>query len=125
MDLKKQVGYWHRGSLSDIDTAGILIEKNKYPEGMFFCHLAIEKILKAVYVKTQSEFAPKSHNLFMLSEKAGIDLKDDIEYFFGILMMYQTQGRYPEPSPVVHSKTQIFQFLDKTKEVRAWLEKML
>lgn len=68
MDLQKQIEYWHKGSLSDVDTAGILIEKNKYSEGMFFCHLAIEKMLKAVYVKKQSVFAPKSHNLFMLCE---------------------------------------------------------
>jgi len=66
MDIQKQTKYWHTGSLSDIDTADILIDKNKLSEGMFFCHLAIEKILKALYVKNLSEYAPKSHNLFML-----------------------------------------------------------
>ena len=125
MDLQKQIDYWHKGSLSDIETAGILIEKRKYTEGMFFCHLAIEKILKAVFVKMQSEFAPKSHNLFMLSEKSGISLQDDMEYFFGILMKYQIQGRYPESSPGGHSEAQIYQFLKKTKEAQKWLEKML
>ncbi|HPJ37686.1 MAG TPA: HEPN domain-containing protein [Spirochaetota bacterium] len=125
MELQKQIDYWHKGSLSDVDTAGILIEKSKYTEGMFFCHLAIEKILKAVYVKMQSEFAPKSHNLFMLSEKSGISLNDDMEYFFGILMKYQIQGRYPSPSTGGHSKMQILKFLEKTKEAQKWLEKML
>lgn len=48
-----------------------------------------------------------------------------MELFFGILMKYQIQGRYPEPSPGAHSKTQIFNFLEKTKEAQKWLEKML
>ena len=125
MDLQKQIEYWRNGSLSDIETAEILIERNKYPEGMFFCHLAIEKILKAVYVKTQSGLAPKSHNIFMLSEKSGIQLNDAMEYLFGILMKYQTQGRYPDASPPGHSEEEIRRFLDTTREARIWLEKML
>ena len=60
MDIQKQTEYWRSGSLSDIDTAGILIDKNILYEGMFFCHLAIEKIIKALYVKNLPEYAQKS-----------------------------------------------------------------
>ncbi len=125
MDIQKQINYWHSGSLSDIETAGILIEKKKYREGMFFCHLAMEKMLKALYVKKTSELAPKSHNLFMLAEKSGIKLNDEIEYHFGILMEYNIQGRYPEPSGTEHDGEQVSRFMDKTTEVMKWAEKML
>lgn len=125
MDIKKQAEYWHTGSLSDIDTAGILIDKNKLSEGLFFCHLAIEKILKALYVKNLSEYAPKSHNLFMLCEKSNITPEEDVEILLGILMKYQAEGRYPQQSTVKHTRDQVVQFFNKTKEVHKWFEKML
>ena len=125
MEIQKQIDYWHNGSQSDIETAGILIEKKKYREGMFFCHLAMEKMLKALYVKKTSELAPKSHNLFMLAEKSGITLNDDNEYLFGLLMEYNIQGRYPGPSVAEHTGEQVSRFMKKTMEVLKWAEKML
>ncbi len=50
-DLEKQIEYWKRGADSDIETAEFLISGRKYLEGLFFCHLTIEKILKALVVK--------------------------------------------------------------------------
>ncbi|MFW5770043.1 MAG: HEPN domain-containing protein [Spirochaetota bacterium] len=125
MDLHKQINYWLEGSQSDIETAEILIQKNKLPEGMFFCHLSIEKILKAIFVQSTENLAPKSHNLFMLAEKAGIELSQDRETFYGILMKYQIEGRYPEHSVREEDKGKIAGFLSRTKEELEWLKKML
>jgi len=67
-DLGKQIDYWTRGADNDIETAELLISGKKYLEGLFFCHLTIEKILKALVVKRTDILAPKSHNLSYLSE---------------------------------------------------------
>jgi len=65
LDINKQIDYWSNGACSDIETAEILITADKYIEGLFFCHLSIEKILKALLVKNTKQLAPKSHNLFI------------------------------------------------------------
>jgi len=54
-DLEKQIEYWKRGADSDIETAEFLISGRKYLEGLFFCHLTIEKILKALVVKSTGQ----------------------------------------------------------------------
>ena len=63
---------------------------------LFFCHLAMEKFLKAVYVKIKDDFAPKTHNLLYLCELCGIELTEEQMTFYAILMKYQITGRYPD-----------------------------
>ncbi len=63
MDVEKQIEYWRSGALSDIETAEITISNKKFIHGLFFCHLSIKKILKALLVKQTGEVPPKSHNL--------------------------------------------------------------
>ena len=62
-NTKKQVEYWTLSASSDLSTAELLIEHNKILHGLFFCHLVLEKALKAKYVKFNSKLAPKNHNL--------------------------------------------------------------
>ncbi|HPJ36581.1 MAG TPA: HEPN domain-containing protein [Spirochaetota bacterium] len=77
MNKELQIKYWIDSSSEDISTAQILIEKERFLHGLFFCHLAMEKILKAVYVKTKADFAPKTHNLLYLCELCGIELVEE------------------------------------------------
>ena len=69
IDLAIQTEYRKSSALSDIETAEILIEKGKLKEGLFFCHLTIEKIIKAHYIKEQKALAPKTHDLLYLQKK--------------------------------------------------------
>ncbi|MHB8906263.1 MAG: HEPN domain-containing protein, partial [Melioribacteraceae bacterium] len=50
-NIEKQVEYWKTTALSDFETAELLIKNNKFIHGLFFCHLTIEKLLKANFVK--------------------------------------------------------------------------
>ncbi len=99
MDVQKQIEYWKAGAEDDYLSAEILIEKNRLLHGLFFCHLVIEKAIKAHVVKQTQEVAPRTHNLILLSEKARLDFEEDDEIFLGILMKYQLQGRYPDYNP--------------------------
>lgn len=125
VDVKKQVEYWIQGAESDIDTARILIKKKKYLHGLFFCHLTIEKILKAHVVKATTQIPPKSHNLFRLLENASIEVEDEKTEFFGILMKYQLEGRYPDYNPTIPDKKKVKEYFQKTKEILSWLKKIL
>ena len=123
--MAKQIDYWKKGSLSDIETADILIDKKKYREGLFFCHLSIEKMLKALYVKTKNDIPPKTHNLFQLSESIDLKTDENNSEFFGILMNYQLEGRYPDYNPQIPDVEKTKKYLSKTKDTHQWLIKML
>jgi HEPN domain-containing protein len=121
MDIKRQIEYWRKGANDDLDTARILIERGRMVHGLFFCHLVIEKVLKALVVKQTSELAPRSHNLIHLAELANLSLLEDDEIFLGILMKYQLQGRYPDYNPAIPEQVTVLNYLDKTEKLLLWL----
>jgi HEPN domain-containing protein len=125
INTQKHIEYWRDSALSDIDTAELLFNKNKLKESLFFCHLTIEKILKAHYTKVYNEVPPKTHSLYYLVEKNAILTDENLLKLFGILMRYQMEGRYPEYKPGVLSKERTLEIIKKTKEVLKWLMIML
>ncbi len=125
MDIDKQIAYWISGAMEDYESAEILIGKNRLLHGMFFCHLVIEKAIKAHVVKTTRDVAPRSHNLIYLAEKAELQFSEEDEIFLGILMKYQLQGRYPDYNPELPDKNTVKEYLNKTNSLLKWLSKRL
>ena len=124
-ELVKQVDYWTRGADNDIETAQLLISGKKYLEGLFFCHLTIEKILKGLVVVKTRQLAPKSHNLGYLTELATLELAEDQTLFMAVLMKYQLEGRYPDYYPKVPSSEIVNNYFQKTKLLLECLKSML
>jgi HEPN domain-containing protein len=125
IDKKKQIEYWTKGAEDDLLTAELLIREKRILHGLFFCHLVIEKAIKAHVVRTSGEIAPRSHNLIYLSEKTDLKFDDDKEIFLGILMKYQLQGRYPDYNPVLPDNLKVNEYFEKTKTLLQWLKERL
>jgi HEPN domain-containing protein len=125
INIAKQIEYWRTTAESDIETASILVTSGKYIEGMFFCHLCIEKIVKALVVKQTGNIPPKSHDLFYLADMAKIDITEAQSGFMQILMKYQLEGRYPEYYPQAPSSDKINGYLYQTKNILQCFSKML
>ena len=125
INIDKQIKYWKNNAITDINTAEILINNKKYLHGLFFCHLTIEKIIKAHVVKWTKEIPPKTHDLFWLLRKTDIKISKETEDFLGILMKYQLEGRYPEYYPKIPRKETAHEYINKTKELLKWLTKKL
>lgn len=125
IDKQKQMDYWLKNAEEDIQTAELLISQKRILHGLFFCHLTIEKIIKAHFVKINNQIAPKSHNLLYLSEKSNLIFDDDTNIFIGILMKYQLEGRYPDYNPKIPSIQMVDEFLKKTKELLLCLKMKL
>ena len=62
MNIAKQIEHWRTGSDEDWEVAVLLLEKEKIPQGLFFLHLAMEKILKAHVWRTTQDHPPKIHD---------------------------------------------------------------
>ena len=125
INVQKQIDYWINGAVDDLESAEILIEHKRMLHGLFFCHLVIEKILKAHVVKISQEIAPRTHNLIHLLEITHLELSESEEIFLGILMKYQLQGRYPDYNPIIPDKLIVQNYLKQTENLLQWLKKKL
>jgi HEPN domain-containing protein len=125
INVQKQIDYWKNGADEDIVTAELLIREKRTIHGLFFCHLVIEKAIKAQIVKKSEDVAPRSHNLIYLSEIAELEFDDQAQLFLGILMKYQLQGRYPDYDPILPDQQRVKEYLNKTKEMLQWLKMKL
>ena len=121
----EQINYWKLTAEDNLETAEILISNNKYIEGLFFCHLCIEKILKALVVKEIGNVPPKSHNLIYLHEMAKVSISEEQRSFMAVLMKYQLEGRYPEYYEPIPSFDIVKRYLNLTKELLLCLKKKL
>ncbi len=69
MDINEIEKYWLVSSDDDMETSIVLFKNKKYPQSMFFLHLAVEKMLKALFVGKNNCEAPFGHNLQTLAQK--------------------------------------------------------
>lgn len=126
IDPEKQILYWVNNAESDIETAEFLIkEKGKILHGLFFCHLCVEKIIKAYVTKITNEEPPRSHDLLYLLSKTNLELSNDDLVFCGILMKYQLHGRYPEYYPNIPDSNTALSYFTKTINLQLWIKSKL
>lgn len=66
--------YWLESAKDDWKVARHLYENGDYPYALFFGHLTIEKILKAIYAERTGDNPPFTHRLVFLADKASLKL---------------------------------------------------
>jgi HEPN domain-containing protein len=127
-NANKTVSYWIDGALYDIDTAETLFQNGKYPYALFFGHLAIEKLLKALFVKQKKQHAPFTHSLPFLASKLTIEIPVEIEEKLAGFMEFYFEGRYPEKQKEYYkrcTKKFAMENLNEIKDVFKWLKEKL
>jgi HEPN domain-containing protein len=127
-DAEKAIAYWIDSAAYDLETGKALLRSKRYPYALFFGHLAIEKLLKALVVKNTGEHAPYSHSLMMLAQKTGIDFPEATLDQLAEFMEFHTQARYPDVRMDFYRKcTKEFALLKfrEVKEAYRWLLKKL
>lgn len=121
MNIDKQIEHWKAGANDALDTADLLFKNNKNTYALFFCHLAVEKWIKALLMKKTGEFAPKIHNLIRLSEMAELEVSEERLEDLGALNKFNLAGRYVETIGQSNREATKY-WLDKTKEIMLWLK---
>ena len=127
-DWKDLIKYWVGLSDYDMKTADFMFETKRYPYCLFMCHLAIEKILKAIMVGKTKEQAPYTHNLIDLGRKTGIDFSENDKDLLADLVEFNIEARYPEWKRNFYKKaTKQYteNYLKETKIFQKWLKKSL
>ncbi len=96
INVDKQVAFWRLGSAEDWEVAQALVERGNVRHGLFFAHLALEKVLKALVCAHTRELAPRLHNLLRLAELAGVQLPPDSLDLLAEMNVFSLEGRYPD-----------------------------
>jgi len=97
MTKDEHIKYWISTAGKDWDVAIVLFKQKKYLYSLFFAHLSIEKICKALWVKNnESNYPPKIHNLNKLLAQADIALNEEDAVFAADINKFNIEGRYPD-----------------------------
>lgn len=96
MNIQQVVQYWLETAQDDWPVVEHLFDSSDYHYALFFGHLYIEKLLKALIVQTTREHAPRIHNLLILAERAELELSEERRRQLLRLTAYNLETRYPE-----------------------------
>ena len=121
IDPEKQIAYWRQGAEEDRTVARELLDRGHTRHGLFLCHLALEKALKAHVCKKSRDLAPRIHNLVRLAEMAGLDLPGGYGDLLADMNAFNIEGRYPDLLVPPPSSTETQLYATRAEEVLQWL----
>ena len=125
IDINKQVSHWSRGANEDFIVAKELIERGRIRHGLFFAHLAIEKILKSHVCRHTNDLAPPVHNLGRLAEKTGLNFSQEQIDLLAEVNEFNIEGRYPELSLPQPREDEAISYLKRIEGFLKWSIKLL
>lgn len=128
MDIQKIKEYWIEEANESLRVTQHLFEKKDYSYSLFFAHLTIEKLLKAIYVNKKKEHAPYMHNLQRLAELSDIQLTNDKRDALIKITTYNLESRYPDEKRSFRKKcTEEFtkKEIEEVEEIFTWLKSVL
>jgi HEPN domain-containing protein len=102
----------------------VLFTNGKYSSALFFCHLSVEKLVKALVVRATNTHAPYEHNLLKLVDVAGMHLPPERDAMLAEINSFNIGGRYDDYKATFYKKaTQAFatEWMQSVKELRIWL----
>jgi len=128
IDIEKIVRHWIETSDDDFNTMLVLFRSKSYNWALFMGHIAIEKLLKAYYVKQKREHAPFTHNLYRLAELCGLDIsKENVDYLLKITT-FNINARYDDYKKEFYDMCTLEftkEWIEKIKNLQKWIKKML
>jgi HEPN domain-containing protein len=125
VDIKKQISYWKENAEEDWAVAQQLLESGRTRHGLFFAHLALEKMLKALICKNTGDLAPRIHNLNRLIDLAGVVSNPVQTDILAEMNAFHIEGRYPETLTKRPTREEATRYMKRAEEVFRWLTKLL
>ena len=127
---EKNIKIWLEIAEEDLDTAICCFNNKKLMWSVVMCQQAIEKILKALYVKNTGQIPEKTHNLIKLVQNVEItnNLDEETIILFNKLILYYLGSRYPDKRAKLQAECNygfVEDIINKTKEVFKWVKEKL
>ncbi len=128
MDVDKIVEHWTGSSDNDFTTMLVLYNAGSYGWALFMGHIAIEKLLKAHFVKQNGTHAPFTHNLYRLAQLGGLEVSEQQAEWLFRITTFNINARYDDYKKEFYSLcTPDFtkEWIEKIETLRLWIKSML
>lgn len=128
MDKQTIINYWVETSDKDYQTVRSLFQSGEYHWALFIGHLVLEKLLKALYVKTTEQDPPRIHDLVRLAEKCNLSMDDEVLSKLELMTRFNLNVRYPDYQQELYkicTKEFSRDVLKSMDEVRLWLQTLI
>ena len=129
MTKEQYIDYWINSAEEDWLSVDVLLDKKRYLHGLFWAHLVLEKLAKALWVKNHEDnVPPKIHNIVWLLTSSNIDLGKDNMDFLANFNDFQLSTRYPDYLNKIYeicTKDFTTNEMDNIVKIRTCLLKML
>ena len=126
MTKNEHIEYWQQGAQHDFESAETIFNSGRYDWSLFIGHLALEKLLKSIFVSiNDNENPPKTHNLVRLAELSKIELNDEQKYLLDKINDFNIQTRYPDYKMEFYKRCdEVYanEWLGKIREFYKWLK---
>lgn len=113
---------WWKQAKADLGTAEFNATGKKFEAAAFFSQQAVEKGLKALYIKKFGELL-KTHDLVLLAKKVGLP-EELIELCKNLTPAY-IYTRYPDVEDIKNMSAVAKELVGQAQEVLKWIEKAL
>jgi len=127
-EAEELLHYWIKNSEEDFKTAKSLFEAKRYHHCLFFCHLFLEKILKALVVENTNWHPIPIHNLLKLARDSKINLEEGLKKELSTINEFNLRARYNDYKFQFYKKANEeytnFWF-KRCQEIYLWLKKKL
>lgn len=128
MTKDELIRFWLDSSDDNYQSMLNMFQAGEYMWSLFIGHLAIEKLLKASYIKTAGREVPRTHDLHKLAVLAGLDLTDNRKDALQYITLFNIETRYEDFKRDFYRKcTKEFtaENIEKIKELREWLKQKI
>ena len=128
MNWEKARGFWIEEAEEAPNVAEHLFDKRDFSYSLFYGHLAVEKLLKAIYVTRKKDQAPYIHLSNRVAEFAEVLLTSDQADELLRISAFNLESRYPDENRTFRKKcTHEFTKAEllKIRNMYQWLKSML
>ena len=128
MTREELIQFWLDSADDNSKSMINMFNAGEYMWSLFIGHLAIEKLLKAYYIKTVETEVPRIHDLYKLAIKSNLDLSDEQKDSLQYITLFNIETRYEDYKKDFYKKcTKEFaeKNIEKIKELRTWLQQKI
>lgn len=122
--MRKETENFLFSSEYDFTTAQHMLKAGRYVYVVFMCHIAIEKLLKAIVAEITNKTPPKTHNLLYLVKLANLFIPQEFFDFIAKINNSSVVTRYPEDFKMLitsYPEEIVMEYLENTEKVLKWL----
>ena len=124
MTQQEAIDQWVKSAQEDLDVVLTLFANKKFSHALFFCHLVLEKLLKAAMVKKTDDAPPAIHDLRKLAKQIGLPLSKEMEKELDEINSFNVEARYDIEKQKLYKKATseyAKDYIERTKRIRTWI----